>query len=99
MARIGVLIVSGLIITGLTTPVAQAAPPVFNVKSYGATGNGSTNDDDAIDRAINAANAAGGGVVDFPAGRYRSRTIHMKSNVTLNLNAGATLLAASSGMD
>lgn len=100
MARIGTLIVSGLIITGLTIPVAQAAaPPVFNVKSYGATGNGSTNDDDAIDRAINAANAAGGGVVDFPAGRYRSRTIHMKSNVTLNLNAGATLLAASSGMD
>ncbi|MFC5099688.1 glycosyl hydrolase family 28-related protein [Kibdelosporangium philippinense] len=76
MARIGALIVSGLITTGLTISATQAAPAVFNVKSYGAVGNGSANDDDAIDRAINAANAAGGGVVDFPAGvTARERSI------------------------
>jgi polygalacturonase len=98
MARIGTLAVVALVVPIMFVPAAEAAA-VFNVKSYGATGNGSTNDDDAIDRAINAANAAGGGVVDFPAGRYRSRTVHLKSNVTLNLNAGATLLAAGSGMD
>ncbi|MEV4111185.1 glycosyl hydrolase family 28 protein [Nonomuraea sp. NPDC049695] len=71
----------------------------FNVRDYGATGNGSTNDDDAIDRAINAASAAPGGTVVFPSGRYRARTIHLKSHVTLRLDAGSTLLAASSGMD
>ncbi|ALG11654.1 glycoside hydrolase family 28 protein [Kibdelosporangium phytohabitans] len=98
MARIGTLVLASVIVAGLTVPAAEAAP-VFNVRSYGAVGNGSTHDDDAIDKAINAANAAGGGVVDFPPGRYRSRTIHLKSNVTLNLNAGATLLAAADGMD
>jgi hypothetical protein len=57
---------------------------VYNVRDYGAVGNGSTLDDDAIDRAINAAAAAaGGGTVQFPAGTYQSRTIHLKSNVTL----------------
>ncbi|MEW1843387.1 glycosyl hydrolase family 28 protein [Nonomuraea angiospora] len=71
----------------------------FNVRDYGATGNGSTNDDDAIDRAINAASAAPGGTVVLPSGRYRARTIHLKSNVTIRIDSGATLLAASSGMD
>src|SRR5207247_1688046 len=61
--------------------------------------NGSTLDDDAIDRAITAANAAGGGVVLVPKGTYKSRTIHLKSNITLQLDSGATIKAASSGMD
>ncbi len=78
--------------------VAHAAAPTFNVRDYGATGNGSTLDDDAIDRAITAASAAAGTVV-FPAGTYRSRTIHLKSDVTLQLDAGATIRAAASGFD
>jgi hypothetical protein len=68
----------------------------FNVRDFGAVGNGSTNDTPAIQRAIDAANAAGGGTVVFPAGNYQSRnTIHMRSDVTLNLNSGATLRGAS----
>src|SRR5436190_16082019 len=65
-------------------PVALGAPTVLNVKSFGATGNGTTNDTGAINRAIAAANkASGGGVVEFPAGTYRSaNSIHMMSNVT-----------------
>lgn len=47
-----------------------SSPAVFNVKSYGATGNGATDDSAAIQNAINAADAAGGGVVYFPAGIY-----------------------------
>ncbi|MEV4178319.1 glycosyl hydrolase family 28 protein [Nonomuraea sp. NPDC049709] len=92
------LLVSALALAGLTAQPANAAAE-FNVRDYGATGNGSTNDDDAIDRAINAASAAPGGIVVFPSGRYRARTIHLKSHVTLRLDAGATLLAAGSGMD
>jgi hypothetical protein len=43
---------------------------VFNVKAYGATGNGATNDSPSVQNAVNAAIAAGGGVVYFPAGTY-----------------------------
>ncbi|MBB5078558.1 glycosyl hydrolase family 28 protein [Nonomuraea endophytica] len=78
---------------------ATTAAAEFNVRDYGATGNGSTNDDDAVDRAINAASAAPGGIVVFPSGNYRARTIHLKSNVTIRLDSGATVRAASSGMD
>src|SRR2546430_13862509 len=82
-------------------PAASAAPTgvtaVDNVKDFGATGNGSTNDSPAIDRAITAANAmSGGATVEFPSGTYKSQnTIHMKSNVTLQLDSGATIRGAS----
>jgi len=70
------------------------------VRDFGATGNGSTFDDDAIDRAINAAASdGGGGTVVFPSGTYRSRSIHLKSNITLQLNASSTIVAAASGLD
>ncbi|MEU9986678.1 glycosyl hydrolase family 28 protein [Streptomyces sp. NPDC048045] len=88
------------VVLGLTHPSALAAPQpgrpapaaVFDVRDYGARGDGSANDTPAIDRAVTAANAAGGGTVRFPAGTYRSKnTLHMKSHVTLRLDRGATL--------
>ncbi|TML22956.1 MAG: glycoside hydrolase family 28 protein, partial [Actinobacteria bacterium] len=51
---------------------AFAAATTFNVRDYGAKGNGTTLDDDAIDRAIAAASAAPGGTVLFPTGTYQS---------------------------
>jgi polygalacturonase len=78
-----------------TAPAAVAAvapTAIFNVHDYGATGNGSSNDTAAINRAVTAANTAGGGTVQFPSGTYRSaNTIHMKSNVTLQLDSGSTI--------
>src|SRR6266545_1477499 len=92
--------VAAVAATALVPGLAHAAPGTFNVRDFGAAGNGSTLDDDAIDRAINAAaGGTGGGVVRFPAGTYQSRTIHLKSNITLQLDAGATVRAAASGMD
>jgi polygalacturonase len=76
---------------------APATPPIsgyYNVKSYGATGDGRTIDSPAIDKAIEAAAAAGGGTVYFPAGTYLSYSIHLKSHVALYLDQGATILAA-----
>ena len=70
----------------------QAA--VFDVRQYGATGDGKTLDTDAINKAIEAASAAGGGTVHFPAGTYLSFSIRLKSNIALYLDHGATLLAA-----
>ena len=78
--------------TGAGTAEATGAP-VFNVKAFGATGDGNTLDTGAINKAIDAA-AAAGGTVYFPAGTYASYSVHLKSNVGLYLDQGATLLAA-----
>jgi hypothetical protein len=55
---------------GLQNATAMPNLPVFNVKSYGATGNGTTDDTVAIRNAINAAVSDGGGIIYFPAGTY-----------------------------
>jgi glycosyl hydrolase family 28/carbohydrate binding protein with CBM6 domain len=76
-------------------PGAAGAAGTFNVRDYGATGSGSSNDTPAIQKAIDAASSAGGGTVLFPSGTYQSRnTIHMRSDITLQLNSGATLKGA-----
>jgi polygalacturonase len=73
-----------------------AAPLVFSVRQFGATGDGKTLDTDAVNRAIAAAAAAGGGTVLFPAGVYLCFSIHLQNYVHLYLDAGATILAADS---
>jgi polygalacturonase len=72
------------------------AQPYFNVRQYGTTGDGKTLDTPAVNRAIEAAAAAGGGVVVFPAGTYLCFSIHLKSHVHLRLDEGSTILAAAS---
>jgi len=69
----------------------QPANSFFDVRLFGATGDGSTLDTAAITQAITAASAAGGGTVRFPPGTYLSGTIELLSNVTLDLEAGAVL--------
>ena len=66
----------------------------FDVAKYGAVGNGKTLCTTAIQRAVDACAAAGGGTVHFPAGKYVSGAIFLKSDVTLNIGQGATLLAS-----
>lgn len=66
----------------------------FDVRTYGAAGDGKTIDTAAINRAIAAAAAAGGGCVVFPAGEYASFSIHLMSRVHLYLAQGATIVAA-----
>jgi polygalacturonase len=81
----------------LTTLVAQQRTPfvgAFDVKKFGAKGDGKALDSPAINKAIDAAAAAGGGTVLFTAGTYRSFSIRLKSNVGLYLDHGATILAA-----
>ena len=73
---------------------AEPGPSAYDVRAFGARGDGTTIDTDAINKAIDAAAAAGGGTVHFPAGTYASFSVRLKSHVILSLGAGATLLAA-----
>jgi polygalacturonase len=79
--------------------MAQMAPftaRTYDVRAFGAKGDGKTLDTPAINKAIEAAAAVGGATVSFPAGTYLCYSIHLKSNVGLNLGSGATILAADS---
>lgn len=80
---------------GQPAPIPAAATSgAFNVRLYGAKGDGVAIDTPAVNRAIDAANSAGGGTVRFPPGTYACYSIHLKSNVMLYLEQGATILAA-----
>jgi polygalacturonase len=63
----------------------------FDVTSYGAKGDGTTDNTNAFKNAISAANAAGGGRVVVPSGTYKTGAVYLKSSVDLHLNSGATL--------
>ena len=76
--------------------IGQMQASVFNVKDYGATGDGKTLDHEAINRAIEAAVAVGGGQVVLPSGNYLCGSIRLKSNIDLHLTPGATIVAAPS---
>ncbi|HXE07025.1 MAG TPA: glycosyl hydrolase family 28-related protein [Acidobacteriaceae bacterium] len=71
-------------------------PAYFNIRDFGATGDGKTVDSPAINKAIEAAAAAGGGTVLVPAGTYISFSIRLKTKVDLYLGQGSTIIAADS---
>ena len=79
-------------------PAAAPAlsPLLFDVRTFGATGDGKTIDSPAINKAIEAAAAAGGGTVIFPGGNYLSFSIRLKSHVDLYLSQGCAIIAADS---
>ncbi len=74
---------------------SRAAPAkVFNVRNYGAMGDGVAMDTEAIQHTIDACHAEGGGVVRVPAGDFQIGTIHLRSHITLSLDYGARLLGS-----
>jgi polygalacturonase len=73
------------------TLAAPAATPVFNILDYGARNDASAPATEAIRSAIRAAKAAGGGTVVIPAGNYTTGPIELVSNLTLHIDAGATV--------
>ena len=76
------------------TIAATAQKVFYDIRTYGAKGDGVTLDTKAINDAIDAASEAGGGTVYFPAGTYLSFSIHLKSHISIFLDAGSVLLAA-----
>lgn len=73
---------------------AGADSSFASVRSFGAKGDGKTDDTTAVQRAIDACAAAGGGAVVLPAGTYLCSPVFLKSNITLRLEAGAKLLGS-----
>jgi polygalacturonase len=84
----------GLVIA-LGAAGARAEPAalsgVHDVRAYGAVADGKTKCTDAIRKAITAASEQGGGTVYFPAGAFLTGPIHLKSRITLYLDAGAVV--------
>ena len=74
-----------------TPALPQIPKKVFSVTNYGALGDGVATNTEAIQSAINAASAAGGGVVQIPAGIYLCGPIQLASKINLRLEAGALL--------
>src|SRR5688572_8261350 len=76
-----------------------AKAQTFDVTTYGAIGNGTTLNTAAIQAAVDACNAAGGGIVRVPAGNFLTATVFLKSNVTLHIDSGATITGSSTTSD
>ena len=86
------LFISFLLLTLLLSIQVKAS--TFDVKKYGAIGDGKILDTEAINKTIAEASAAGGGTVYFPSGKYLSVSIQLQSNVTIYLEQGAVIAAA-----
>jgi polygalacturonase len=93
------LSISMLCLCGILNAAETSSQNYFNVRSFGAVGDGKNLDSPAIDKAIHACAQAGGGTVLIPAGTYLSGSIHLKSNIHLLIDAGATILGASQDMN
>ncbi|HMF44872.1 MAG TPA: glycosyl hydrolase family 28 protein, partial [Polyangia bacterium] len=74
-----------------TVPLPTIPAGSFNVTTYGAVGDGKTNNTSAIQAALNAATSAGGGTVTIPSGTFLSGPITIGSGTNLNLASGAVL--------
>jgi len=66
----------------------------FNITDFDAIADGQTVNTSSIQKAIDAASAAGGGKVIVPKGTFVTGTIYLKDNVTLHLDEGAVLLGS-----
>lgn len=92
-----IAVAAGASLPALAAAKAPKSPQglrIFNARDFGAAGTGKKLDTAAINSALDTCNAAGGGVVYLPPGTYLSGTVVLKSNVTLYLEAGATLLGS-----
>ncbi len=89
--------VSGILLLATTAHAVNPALPsipakIFNVTKFGALGDGVKDNATNIQNAINAASAAGGGIVEFPAGQYLSGPLTLRSRINLRLDDGARLM-------
>jgi len=100
---------AGVLVSSSSMAAAQPARPkpadnnlgarTYNVRDFGAKGDGITLDTAALQRAIDTCTTDGGGTVLLPAGRFLTGSVELKNNVTLHIAAGAVLLGSANGKD
>ena len=93
-ASVGGSIILLISMVGILKAAETPTKNIFNVRDFGAVGDGKNLDSPAINKAIEAAVAVGGGTVLLPAGTYLSGSIRLKSNIHLHIDAGAIILGA-----
>ncbi len=86
---LGIFLIFGVFVAG----IGCLAGEVFDVRTFGAKGDGKADDTAAIQAAINACFEAGGGTVYNGAGQYLCTSLRLKSHLRLFLDAGATLVS------
>src|SRR6516162_3178711 len=102
LATIVTLVAPAMLSRGARSAIAPipaaGAGTVFDVRSFGAVGDGKNIDSPAINRAIEAAGAKGG-TVYVPAGTYACYSLRLTSTLALYLDQGAMILAADTPRD
>ena len=93
MQKLKQVLLSTLFVLSIKNSFAQTNNGIYNIKDFGAVGDGITLDSKAINITIETAAGKGGGDVIFPAGNYLSGVIHLKSNIHLILQQGCVLIA------
>lgn len=104
-ATFGAVVSSGLGLAQSALAQSPEVPPsklattslggtYYDVRTFGAKGDGESIDTPAINRTIETAAAAGGGAVYFPSGTYLCYSIRLRNSISLYLDAGAIILAA-----
>jgi polygalacturonase len=92
MQKLKQFLSSTLFVLSFANSFAQSNS-IYNIKDFGAVGDGVTLDSKAINAAIETAAGKDGGDIIFPAGKYLSGAIHLKSNIHLILQQGCMLIA------
>lgn len=90
-----------LLILGMLVALADPALAAsrFDIREHGAKGDGQALDTAAIQKTLDDCASSGGGTVVFPPGRFVTGTIHLRSGVTLHLEAGARLVGTTNLSD
>ncbi|MGA3162862.1 MAG: glycosyl hydrolase family 28 protein [Verrucomicrobiota bacterium] len=95
MKLTAVFISACLVLAGWVHAANPAMPTIptniYNVTNYGAIGDGAKDNTTNIQNTINAANAAGGGIVEIPAGTFLSGPITLLSSINLQVDTNAML--------
>jgi len=94
MKRTFLLLTLNLALGGRWLAAADAPAAPFNVRQFGATGDGHAKDTAALQKALDACAAAGGGTVVVPSGVYLTGSIVLGANTTLKLERGASLVGS-----
>ena len=101
LAQLSAYSVAGIASGSKGARASQLAPDqkdlgarVYNIADFGAVGDGTTLNTDAVQRAIDTCTKENGGTVLIPAGDFVTGTIELKSNVTLRIAAKGRLLGS-----